>query len=225
MQNALVVLARFPEAGRVKTRLAAAIGGRAAAHLYRAFLEDIRHRFAADGGEHPWTLWWAFEPSGSPFAGDIARADRTFPQRPGDLGERMTGAMEEVLSRGYRNVVLVGSDIPHLPLATVAEAFARLGRGARLVIGPAEDGGYYLIGAASVPPVFTGVEWGSAGVLAATIERARDAGIEPELMASLYDIDGPAELGRLRQDIRAGKVSGLDATWAALETIPTLGYK
>jgi rSAM/selenodomain-associated transferase 1 len=212
----------------VKTRLAAAIGGWPAARVYRAFLEDTRRRFggsAVGGVEHPWTLWWAFDPPDSPFASDVARTDRTFPQRRGNLGERMAGAMEEVLSRGYRRVVLVGSDLPHLPLRTVEEAFARLEGGAPLLIGPAEDGGYYLIGAVSVPPVFTNVAWGSRRVLEATIELARAAGIEPLLMSPLYDIDGPEDLERLREDLRTGKVRGLDATRAALETIPGLGYK
>ena len=220
--NALVVLARFPEAGRVKTRLAAAIGSEGAAVMYRAFLQDIRNRF---DGDRSWILWWAFEPAESSFAAEIAGSNRVFPQPDGSLGTRMAGAIESLLARGYRNVALVGSDIPHLPLEAVDEAFVRLGRGADLVLGPAEDGGYYLIGARSLPPVFSGITWGGRSVLDETIERARTAGIEPELLPPLYDIDGPGDLERLRQEIRAGRVSGLDATKAALETVSTVGYK
>lgn len=221
-RNALVVLARFPAAGQVKTRLGAVIGSRAAALLYRGFLEDVRERF---DGDRRWTLWWAFEPADSPFATEIARSDRVFPQLDGTLGERMAGAIEAALRRGYGSVVLVGSDIPHLPLERVREAFERLARGSRLVLGPAEDGGYYLLAARSVPPVFTGIEWGGPLVLRATIESARNAGIEPELLAATYDIDGLDDLERLRREIRAGTLSGLEATAAALERIGALGYK
>ncbi len=220
-EKALVVMARYPEPGRVKTRLAATIGPAAAAGVYRAFLADLRDRLGADPR---WKLLWAFEPRDSPFGAEIARGAPAFAQPEGDLGGRMSGAITEALRRGYQAVVLVGSDMPHLGPETVAEAFDKLARGAKLVLGPAEDGGYFLVGARSVPPIFESIEWGGSGVLVATLERARAAGFAPELLAAGFDVDTAADLERLGGEISAGRVRGLEATPAALEWLRRLRY-
>ena len=157
--EALVVLARYPRPGCVKRRLAATIGHAAAADLYRAFLSDLQRRLA----RHPrWTTYWAFEPAGSPFADEIGGRDRSFPQQGRSLGERMGAAMARSFESGHSSVVLIGSDIPHVPLVALEDAFRCLAAGSRLVLGPADDGGYYLIGARAVPPVFAGIRWGGA---------------------------------------------------------------
>jgi rSAM/selenodomain-associated transferase 1 len=221
--GALVVLARYPRPGDVKTRLAAAIGAGPAAALYRAFLVDIRRRFA---NRPRWVLHWAFDPAGSPFVEEIAGTAPAFPQTRGDLGERMRAALNRVLATGSRAAVLIGSDVPHLPPRTVKQAFASLAAGAELVLGPAEDGGYCLIGMGSVSaPVFRGIRWGGRSALEDTIRAARRAGIEPTLVPATYDVDDADGLERLRADIAAGRVSGLSATRRALERIPRVGYK
>jgi rSAM/selenodomain-associated transferase 1 len=196
-EDLLAILARDPVVGRGKTRLAAAIGPQAAAELYRAFLLDLELRL---GGERGWSLLWVYEPPGAPFAERIGTRCPTVPQVEGDLGMRMAAAMHEAIRRGAKRVVLVGSDVPHLDPATVAEAFARLREGADLVLGPAEDGGYYLIGARSVPPVFDGVSWGGSEVFVQTVARARRAGLRLVEVARTYDIDSAADLRRLAQD-------------------------
>jgi hypothetical protein len=122
-------------------------------------------------------------------------------------------------------VAIVGSDVPHLEPDTVSDAFERLGRGAGLVLGPAEDGGYFLIGARAVPPVFAGVEWGGATVLEATLARARRAGIAVELLPRSYDVDTERDLRRLGRDIASGAVRGLDGTAGALERLGRLRYR
>ena len=217
--EALVVLARYPRRGRVKRRLAAAIGHVAAAELYRAFLSDLQRRLARHSR---WTTYWAFEPAGSPFADEIGGRDRSFPQQGRNLGERMGAAMKRSFESGHSSVVLIGSDIPHLPLAALEDAFRRLAAGTRLVLGPADDGGYYLIGARAVPPVFTGIRWGSADVLRATVAAARGAGIEPEMVSGCYDVDDRATLERLRADIAQRRVEGLTSTRAVLERLPPM---
>ena len=158
-ENALIVMARYPEPGRVKTRLAASIGDAAAAALYRAFLDDLRARLA---WHRSWVFHWAFEPVGSPFRAELAAETAAFAQVEGDLGARMHGAMTRGLRGGALRVVLIGSDVPHVPLSTLEEAFRRLSAGADLVVGPAEDGGYYMIGSRSVPPVFEDIRWGGS---------------------------------------------------------------
>jgi rSAM/selenodomain-associated transferase 1 len=216
---ALVVLARYPRPGRVKRRLAAAIGDVAAVELYRAFLYDLQRRLAC----HPnWTMHWAFEPAGSPFADEIGGHDRSFPQRGRSLGERMASAMAHAFESRHSRVVLIGSDIPHVPVDVLEDAFGRLAAGSRLVLGPADDGGYYLIGACAVPPVFAGIPWGGAGVLGATVAAARAAGIEPDMVSGCYDVDDANTLERLRADIALRRVEGLTSTRAVLERLPSM---
>jgi uncharacterized protein len=217
--EALVVFARYPRPGFVKRRLAAAIGDTAAADLCRAFLTDLRRRVADHAS---WTTYWAFEPAESPFAEEIGGVDRCFPQQGRSLGVRMEAAMGHALRSGHTSVVLIGSDIPHVPLDVLVEAFHSLAEGAELVLGPAEDGGYYLIGARSVPPVFRAIRWSRADVLNATVSAARAAGIEPTIVASCYDIDDRASLERLKADIAERRVEDLPATRAALERVPLM---
>ena len=219
---ALVILARHPEAGNVKTRLAASIGDAAATALYRTFLLDLGRKLAA----HPaWVLYWAFAPADSPLPAEVAGREKAFAQADGDLGERMANAIERVLGDGHPSVVLIGSDIPHVSIVTIEDAFGRLSAGAPLVLGPAEDGGYYLVGATSLPPVFRSIRWGSSSVLSETIAAARRAGIEPALVAPDYDIDDEEDLERLRAEIRAGRITDLQATGAELERAPGLRYR
>ena len=220
-ENALIVMARYPEPGRVKTRLAASIGDAAAVALYRAFLDDLRARLA---WHRSWVFYWAFEPAGSPFRAELAAETAAFAQVEGDLGARMHGAMTRGLRGGARRVVLIGSDVPHVPLSSLEAAFRRLSAGADLVVGPAEDGGYYMIGSRSVPPVFEGIRWGGKDVLAATLAAARRNRIEPELLEEQYDVDDIGGLKRLQADMAAGRVVDLPATRAALEWVHSLGY-
>ena len=96
---------------------------------------------------------------------------------------------------------------------------------APLVLGPAEDGGYYLIGATSLSPVFRDIRWGGSGVLAETIAAARRAGIEPDLVAADYDIDDRRDLLRLKAEILGGRIRDLEATERELERAPGLRYR
>jgi rSAM/selenodomain-associated transferase 1 len=219
--NALIVMARYPEPGMVKTRLAASIGDAGAAEIYRAFLRDLGARLP---GHRSWVLRWAFEPAGSRFCVELAAGADAFAQVEGSLGARMLAAMARGLRDGARHVVLIGSDVPHVPLSILEEAFGRLSGGADLVLGPAEDGGYYLIGARSVPAVFEGIRWGGPDVLAATLAAARRRGIEPELLETQYDVDDVGTVGRLEADLTAGRIVDLPATRAALERVRSLGY-
>jgi len=220
-ENALIVMARYPEPGRVKTRLAASIGDAAAVALYRAFLDDLRARLA---WHRSWVFHWAFEPVGSPFRAELAAETAAFAQVEGDLGARMHGAMTRGLRGGALRVVLIGSDVPHVPLSTLEEAFRRLSAGADLVVGPAEDGGYYMIGSRSVPPVFEDIRWGGKDVLAATLAAARRNRIEPVLLEEQYDVDDIGALERLQADMASGRVVDLPATRTALEWVHSLGY-
>lgn len=212
----LVVFARCPEPGRVKTRLARTLGDATAAALYTAFLEDLRTRFAAP----PFRVRWAVAPPDTGFAARFAIPDHaTFAQHGDDLGARMYAAFVRVRDDGAARCVLIGSDMPQLALGTVERAFAALD-GADLVLGPARDGGYYLIGARRPLDLFTDIEWGSGTVLAATSRRAADLRLTTALLDQDFDVDDAADLARLQellQDERAR--AAMPATTAALRNL------
>ncbi|MGH7823070.1 MAG: TIGR04282 family arsenosugar biosynthesis glycosyltransferase, partial [Candidatus Binatia bacterium] len=165
--------------------------------LYRLFLSEMDRRLADDGR---WRFFWAFAPRESAFREEIAGARPAFTQSGGDLGRRMARAMGEAFRRGAASVVLVGSDLPHLAPARVAEAFGRLEAGADLVLGPARDGGYYLIGARRVPPVFSGIPWGGPLALGRTLAVARRRRLAVDLLPESYDLDRVDDLEELLHD-------------------------
>lgn len=212
----LVVFARYPEPGRVKTRLARAIGAAAASTLYAAFVTDLRCRFAAP----PFAVRWAVAPPDPGFAARFALPDaHVFAQDGHDLGARMRNAITALLDQGFARCAIVGSDMPQLALETVADAFARLDE-ADLVLGPADDGGYYLIAARAPLDVFDGIAWGTNAVLAATRARADARGLVTTLLAPGFDVDESADLRRLADLLRApaGRAT-MPATAAALDAL------
>lgn len=206
-------MAKHPEPGRVKTRLAARIGPERAARLHRAFVEDLRDRLvhAPPGIE----IWWAFWPPAAPF-GDLVPGRRVFAQRGADLGERIADAMERVRGGGRGPVAVIGADVPHIPLGTLAECRAALRDGADVVLGPAFDGGYYLIATTEPQPaLFEAVAWGGSTVLATTRARVRAAGLKAVELAPLGDVDDAAGLEALRA-VLASRPGLLPRTEAAL---------
>jgi uncharacterized protein len=119
------------------------------------------------------------------------------PQRDGDLGARMLAAMEESFAGGPTQVVLIGSDLPNLPPAHVEAAFAHLDAGRDVVLGPAEDGGYYLIGMSRPQTaVFSAIDWGTPQVLTQTLAAAARAGLDVVLIERWYDVDELEDLRR-----------------------------
>jgi rSAM/selenodomain-associated transferase 1 len=207
----LIVMARHPAPGRVKTRLAATLGAERTCALYRAFVLDLAGRLDA----LPYDVTWAYWPSTAPFATLLPGA-HCRPQRGGDLGERMANAVAECGGPA----VVIGADAPHVPAARLEEAVEALAGAADLVLGPADDGGYYLIGLrAPTPALFAGVAWGTPRVLAETLARA--GGLRTRLLEPCFDVDTPADLARLSGLLARGDVA-LPRT-AALLAIPPPG--
>jgi rSAM/selenodomain-associated transferase 1 len=193
-------MAKYPEPGRVKTRLAAALGPERACALYRAFILDLADRLAA----LPYEVVWAYDPAPAPFAALLPDA-RCVAQVEGDLGARMGHAVATAFAESAAPVVVLGADVPHVPAACVAEA-AAVSSG-RIVIGPAEDGGYYLVAlAAPAPELFADVPWGGSRVLETTLARAERLGLETQLLSPTFDVDEAADVARLRVLLGAGAV-------------------
>lgn len=193
----VAVLTRAPSQGG-KSRLFAALGCPPDAALLSALLLDT-----LDGANLPGaTTVVMVEPAD---ACDEVRAlvpsdIRVVPQPGGSLGDRMRATMEGLFTEGASIVVLVGSDLPDIRQETIAAAISQLTRDPEsVVLGPAHDGGYYLIAATTVPNVFDGIEWGSSHVLERTHTEAARHGLRVHLLEPLHDVD---TLENLR-DVRA----------------------
>jgi rSAM/selenodomain-associated transferase 1 len=202
----LGLFAKWPAPGAVKTRLA---GGDPAwgARVARAFLADTLARLSAI----PARRLLAFAPvqAAEDFAPLVAGRFGLVPQAEGDLGRRMEGFIRDRLAEGARAVVLVGADSPTLPVSFVEQAFASL-QSADVVLGPACDGGYYLLGCGSrLPPVFDGLAWGTGDVLAQTVARLGDAW-RLAVLPPWYDVDTPADWSLLCGHLAALRRAGLD---------------
>ena len=189
---ALIVFARALELGRVKTRLAAELGAAAALSAYRALAERV---IAAVSTDVSYSVTVAFTPPES------ERAMREWlgeelalrPQSDGGLGTRMATAIADALSSGAERVALIGTDCPDITARIVEEAFERLA-GSDVVLGPASDGGYYLIGMSRLhSSLFEGVPWSSPDTLRVTRERARGCGLSVALLDELRDVDTVAD--------------------------------
>jgi rSAM/selenodomain-associated transferase 1 len=194
------VFARSPEPGRTKTRLIPVLGPEGAAALHERL---IRHSLeaAAASGAGAVELWCEPETGGGFFGACRDRyGAELFAQGTGDLGDRMERALGHALGRG--NVpILIGSDCPGYTADYLRQARDRLARGADIVLGPAEDGGYVLIGARRISSaLFQGIAWGSATVLRQTRERLRALGWSWEELAPLWDLDRPEDHARLLEN-------------------------
>ncbi|HQU42760.1 MAG TPA: TIGR04282 family arsenosugar biosynthesis glycosyltransferase [Pirellulales bacterium] len=193
------IFAKYWQPGRVKTRLAGQIGAVAAAELHRACLDTLLRRFAHLGDRRV----LAFTPpeARQAFADLAGRAWQAEPQCEGDLGDRIEAHFATAFARGATRVVLIGSDSPTLPDALVVEAFERLKR-ADAVVGPSDDGGYYLIGLARpLDGLFRGLAWSTPQVFRQTLERLDAAGSKREILAPWYDIDTPSDFERLKSEL------------------------
>jgi len=197
----VVVFARAPEPGRVKTRLIPELGEAGAAALHRRLVEHSLVA-ASEAAIGPVELWCAPD-AGDPFFGECERrfGVSLHPQGDGDLGARMHRAFESALARCAR-VILIGSDIPALSGPYLREANRALD-GHDAVIGPAEDGGYVLIGLSRRDPeLFREIPWGGPEVLAETRRRIATLRWRSSELAALWDLDRPEDLQRLPEDLQ-----------------------
>jgi rSAM/selenodomain-associated transferase 1 len=198
----VIVFARAPEPGKVKTRLIPALGAAGAAELHRRL---VRHSLGAATGARlgPVELWCAPD-TGDPFFRECERrlGVSLSAQGGGDLGARMQRAFESALARAGR-AILVGSDIPALSAQYLRDADQALVRGNKVVIGPAEDGGYVLIGLSRCDPeLFRNIPWGGPEVMAETRRRIASLAWRLSELPVLWDVDRPEDLGRLPQEMR-----------------------
>ena len=220
--DVLAIVAKYPQPGRVKTRLGASIGHSAAAALYQAFLSDLAARFTRAATEDNYILWWACAPGFGPLQEIVGSDALLLTQRGVDFAERLYHVALDMRAFGVRRLVIMGSDSPHLAAALIREAFLAI-EPRQVVLGPAEDGGYYLIGfdlAAGAPDFFRGIEMSTPHVLEETLARASALNFTAHLLPKTFDVDGIDDLQYLARTLADTSVPECPHTLALL---PQLG--
>lgn len=217
---ALIVFAKVPEAGRVKTRLCPPLSHAQAAALYDAFLRDALDRYAAlaAGGGPAVRLYLA----GLDRAPDglVPPCVSVHRQQGAGLGERMLRAFVETFAAGHDRAVVVGTDHPTLPTAYFGMAFETLTDPLTAVLGPSDDGGYYLLGLNEVVSDVFDMDYSHPDVFEDTLERVMEADLTPVVLPPHYDVDDGPALARLRAEWAAGADVG-PRTAALLQTLTT----
>lgn len=221
--TALIIMARYPEPGKTKTRLAHTLGNVEVAQLYQAFLTDLAQRF----GGQDYTLLWAYTPPEIDYAKFVqtltpaySQPMRCFPQQGQDFGTRLLSAFQWAYEHGFQRTLLIGSDSPHISRTIIEHARASLAE-ADVVLGPSDDGGYYLIAMRQPYDVFSGIPMSTAVVTEMTVASALQQGLTTRLIDQLYDIDELPDLLRLAE-LLAVDSSQAPATAAYLTTMRSL---
>jgi rSAM/selenodomain-associated transferase 1 len=186
--DTLIVFLKEPRPGAVKTRLAKALGAERAAQLYRALAEEEVRATAPLRDEYQRLFF--FTPAESrPALERWLPGETLLPQQGNDLGARMSNAFDAAFRRGARRAAIIGTDVPWVTRELVREALLALADH-EVVVGPARDGGYYLLALDRPrPSLFEGIEWSTPSVLSATAERAAVLGLRLSVLEGLPDID------------------------------------
>ena len=205
MKRALIVMAREPRAGETKTRLTPPLTAKQAAALYHAFLLDTLDLMRQAPGVQPVIAYTPPEAERF-FRGSAPPGFQLTPQAGAGLGERLERVLRLHLESQYDQAVVIGSDSPTLPPDYVTRAFEALDDPRiDVVLGPSEDGGYYLVGLkAPCAALFRGVAMSTPTVLTETLARAGGRGLCVALLPKWYDVDTPDDLARLRQELARG---------------------
>ena len=201
--HALVVMLKVPVTGQVKTRLVPPLTEKDAARLYRCFIQDTFSRVSI---LHDIDIIAAYTPKNLKLrvkkivpAGTII-----IPQKGKDLGQRLSNIFSELFTFGYKKIAIIGSDSPDLPSEYIKKSFSLLKGKTEIVIGPAEDGGYYLIAMSrNCKVLFINIPWSTDVVFQKTVERAKKAGVKSAILPTWYDVDEIENLKALRSNLKA----------------------
>jgi len=215
-------MTKAPQPGQVKTRLVPPLTPDEAAALSLCSLRDTAANIAEVAAREGADGVAVYTPVGSEsvFADVLPDGFTLLPQRGDSLGDRLFNATRELLSFGYESVCLINSDSPTLPGDRIAGALAALALSDdRVVLGPAEDGGYYLIGLKRAHRrLFADIDWSTAKVLSQTIARASEIGLAVYQLPAWYDLDDARTLGRLCHDLFCGNGDRVGHPYSAMFT-------
>jgi len=203
----LGIFVRTPVPGAVKTRLCPPLSPQGACRLYEAFLEDLSRRIEKLSSV---AVTAFYDGDGERIeARHLPRRAQRIAQHGETLGERLRNAFDRLLTGGG-SAVIIGSDSPDLPVQYIRRAFQKLRRH-DVVLGPASDGGYYLVGLSTPrPSLFENISWGSGAVYAQTLEAVAREGLRLSTLPLWYDVDGGPGLALLRTSVRARALSRRD---------------
>lgn len=220
VRQALVVVGKAPIGGLAKTRLVPPLSTTAAADLYRAFLLDT----LAVARALDWERLTLLHPHGhGPALQSVDNGVDLVEQPAEGLGKALAYAFEHHFALGYEHVVLIGSDNPTITTEPILEADHALTLAADVAIGPARDGGYYLIGMRQLHlGLFVDIEWSTPRVYAQTLQRAHELGLRVHAVQQWYDVDEPADLDLLLGDLRRLPSTVAVNTRAALQRYENL---
>jgi rSAM/selenodomain-associated transferase 1 len=217
MNDVLLVFAKVPRPGEVKTRLTPFLSPQEAARLYDAFLRDALNQYTRLEVDVQLHLAPPLPEEGFDVEGD----DRIsiHGQEGADLGARMAHALETALETGHERAVLIGTDHPTLPLAFVRRAFSSLEADDSICIGPSDDGGFYLLGMTAVyPRLFEGMSYSHDRVFTETLARMGTTDAALTVLPGWYDVDTPEALHRLLDDLENPRIEA-PATRAVIEDL------
>lgn len=190
----LIVFLRAPRPGSVKTRLAAELGADVACAAYRQLVDCLLPQLCFP--EFSVELRYTPDDAAGELKGWTEPGWQLVPQGDGDLGARLERAASQAVAGGFGRILIIGTDCPYLTLADLREAREALASN-DLVLGPAEDGGYWLIGLRNLhPELFRGIPWSTESVLATTLARAQEARLKVRLLRTLADVDTAADWRR-----------------------------
>lgn len=191
----LIIFSRYPEAGRSKTRLIPALGASGAARLHEDMTRHTLTTAVELARNYPVRVEVHFAGGDEGLMRQVFGGDFPYlPQVAGDLGKKMRTALQGALKQGLNRAVVIGTDCPDLTASRLRQAFEAL-ETRELVLGPAPDGGYYLIGCRRVwPELFADIPWGTEQVWSRTLAAARGAGLSPYVLEPLPDVDRPEDL-------------------------------
>jgi rSAM/selenodomain-associated transferase 1 len=190
LENKSVLLfVKSPRKGAVKSRLAATLGETAAQDIYKSFVLDILKTLIS--GRYPLRIFFYPPDARAEVTNWLGKSFVYMPQRGEDLGARMADAFVQSFSEGLEKLILIGSDVPDLTEAIIDEAFKSL-QSNDAVIGPASDGGYYLIGfnkGTFLPDIFTGLMWSTSSIFRQTMKVLQESGCSVHILPECSDVD------------------------------------
>ena|ERR1044071_3066023 len=206
---ALAVMTKAPQAGQVKTRLVPPLTANEAAELNKCFLLDTAAAISNTTTNCEACGVAVYTPIGAESAYDelLQTGFRLLPQRGTGFGDRLHYATDDLFKSGFASVCLIDSDSPTVPASSFSQAVCKLADpGDRVVLGPCDDGGYYLIGLKKRHrELFTRIDWSTEHVFKQTMDRAINLGLDVSLLPAGYDVDDADSLGRLCDELLGGK--------------------
>ena len=213
--DCLIIFAKYPEAGKVKTRLGSEIGYQLSALFYKKFL-NMTLNLVKEACVDKTIIAFSPESGQSFFRGFIPTNYELYLQNGKDLGGKMSNSIGAAFAAGAKKVIVIGSDSPTLPHSIINEAIRLLNTN-DVVLGPAEDGGYYLIGLNKpYQTLFKNVEWSTDSVLEQTIKKINGLKIKFDLLREWYDVDDINTLYRAKSDDSTGEIKELMMRYSAV---------